>query len=110
MTCESSGWKAVRYRRYPVGFQYLAIVCDLQRYDWAGVCYAARWYSWISPPSIVRRRIRAAAKPVTDTATMSSPLSGGRRFLARVERLSKLPGPVPDQENDEVRRDSPILR
>jgi hypothetical protein len=41
--------------------------------------HAARSYSWISPPGILRRRIRAAARSVT-VAVVMSPASGGRRF------------------------------
>jgi 2-dehydropantoate 2-reductase len=49
----------------PVGFQYLVIVSDLQRYGWASEGHAARSYSWIKPPRTFRRRISAVAKPVS---------------------------------------------
>src|SRR5215470_10208091 len=79
------GSGGVRAVEPPVGFQYLVIVSDLRRYGWAGDRHAASSYSWISPPRIFRRRIRAVARLVTGTVTLS-PLSGGRRFLARCGR------------------------
>jgi NAD(P)-dependent dehydrogenase (short-subunit alcohol dehydrogenase family) len=63
----------------PVGFQYLVILFDLQRYGWVGDRHAARWCSWISPPGTFRRRIGAVARSVI-AAGMASALSGGRRF------------------------------
>ena len=78
------GWFAEE-RLDRVGFQYLIIVSDLQRWGWADDSHAARSYSWISPPRTLRRRIRAVAGSVTGAAGMSSQ-SGGRRFLARCGR------------------------
>jgi integrase/recombinase XerD len=55
-----------------VGFQNRVVVSDLGCYDCACGRHAARWYSWISPPRIFLRRIRAVAKSMTGPVALSS--------------------------------------
>src|ERR1700757_3666799 len=59
-------------RQLPAGFQNSFVVSDLGCYDCACGRHAARWYSWISPPRIFLRRIRAVAKSMTGPVALSS--------------------------------------